>query len=105
MQPKDAAAADAGPESGELTLESYAEQLKRARQMSSLASLLPKGAMAAAGGSEASVAQTLKRQEDIVRCVRRAVLLRAQLRCVPLASGCLRLLRRMSAPCCARAAL
>ena len=57
-----------GPDSGELTLEAYADQLKRARQLSGLASLLPKGAMAAAGGSEASVADTLKRQEDIVRC-------------------------------------
>ena len=105
MQPKDAADTDAGPESGELTLESYAEQLKRARQMSSLASLLPKGAMAAAGGSDASVAQTLKRQEDIVRCVRRAALMRAQLRCVPHAGGCSRLLRRATAALRARAAL
>jgi DNA-binding transcriptional MocR family regulator len=69
MQPA-GGAGDDGPISGELTLDAYADQLKRARQLSGLASLLPKGAMAAAGGSDASVAQTLKRQEDIVRCAR-----------------------------------
>jgi hypothetical protein len=68
MQPKSALGADGAPVDGELTLEAYAEQLKRARQLSGLASLLPKGAMAAAGGSDASVADTLRRQEDIVRC-------------------------------------
>ena len=73
LKPGSAAAADAdaGPANGDLTLEAYADQLKRARQLSGLSSLLPKGAMAAAGGSDASVSDTLKRQEDIVRCVTR----------------------------------
>ena len=71
MQPKAEAFDDAGPASGELTLDAYADQLKRARQLSGLAFLLPKGATAAMGGSDASVSATLKRQEDIVRCAAR----------------------------------
>jgi len=51
------------------SLEAYADQLKQARRLSSFSSLLPKGAMQAAGG-DASVAEALKRQEDVIRCAR-----------------------------------
>lgn len=52
-----------------LTLDSYADQLKRARQMAGLASMLPKGMLGAAGAAtDASVSATLKKQEDVIRC-------------------------------------
>ena len=52
-----------------LTLESYADQLKRARQVAGLASMLPKGMLGAAGAAtDASVGATLKKQEDVIRC-------------------------------------
>jgi len=60
------------PDMAGFNLDTYADQLKRARQMSGLASLLPKGALAAAGGSDSSVAATLKKQEDVIRCASRA---------------------------------
>ena len=75
----DAAAPAAPPDDGDaslgelsnLTLDAYADQLKRARQMAGLASMLPKGMLGAAGAAtDASVGATLKKQEDVIRCVR-----------------------------------
>ena len=55
----------------DLTLEAYADQLKRARQMSGLAAMLPAGASAALGGAEGTKALTamLTQHEAIIRCV------------------------------------
>jgi hypothetical protein len=57
------------PEASSITLDAYADQLKRARQLSSLGSLLPKGALAAVGGSDSSVASTLQRNEGVIRAM------------------------------------
>ena len=62
----DAATEQLPADAAHFTLDSYADQLKRARQLSSLSSLLPKAAVAAAGG-DSSVASSLKRQEDVIR--------------------------------------
>ena len=55
----------------DLTLEAYADQLKRARQMSGLAAMLPAGASAALGGAEGTKALTamLTQHEAIIRHV------------------------------------
>ena len=54
-----------------LTLDAYADQLKRARQMSGLAAMLPAGASAALGGAEGTKALTamLTQHEAIIRRV------------------------------------
>ena len=62
-QPGAPAAEEALPET--LTLDAYADQLRNARRLSSFASLLPKSAVAAAGG-DASMFETIKRQEAVI---------------------------------------
>ena len=51
-----------------LTLDAYADQLKRARQLAGLSQLLPKSLVG--GATDSSVAATLKAQEDVIRCAR-----------------------------------
>lgn len=60
---------------GVLTIDAYAAQLRRARQLSNLASLLPAGAAAAAGG-DGAVAATLAKQEAVLGAMTAAERLR-----------------------------